>query len=185
MTTTIVYLLTVTQYYMWWAGWSIPARFLVPVLPLVAPMLALAVDRCRGATGRGVVGVLLLVSLGTFALAVYEPAGRMLFNDRDGTGRLIESVQGGAWLTSVLPPFLELDWRAQLPSLSRWLLAGAIALGAAALIGHARSLPRAFWSGVTCLVCFGLVGSGLHARVSPRPAGRVGAARPAEPARGV
>ena len=48
MTTTVVYLLTVTQYYMWWAGWSIPARFLVPVLPLVAPMLAVGVDPVSG-----------------------------------------------------------------------------------------------------------------------------------------
>ena len=114
------------------------------------------------------VGALLLVSVGAIAAAVYEPVGRVLFNNRDGTGRLSESWQGGTWLTAVLPTFLALDWRAQLPGLSTWLLAGGIAFGTAVLVGRqASSSVRAYWSGVSCLVCFGLVGSGLHARVSP------------------
>ena len=167
LATGAAYLLTVTQVYMWWGGWSVPGRFLAPVLPLVAPMLAVAVDRCRGPAGRGVVGLLLLVSLGTFAVAVYEPVARVLFNDRDGTGLLIETLQGETLLTAVLPSFLEQDWLAQLPGLARWLLAGAIAFGVASLVGRQPvTLRRVFWSGVACLVCFGIVGSVLHARVS-------------------
>ena len=167
LATGAAYLLTVTQVYMWWGGWSVPGRFLTPVLPLVAPMLAVAVDRCRGPAGRGVVGLLLLVSLGTFAVAVYEPVARVLFNDRDGTGLLIETLQGETLLTAVLPSFLEQDWLAQLPGLARWLLAGAIAFGVASLVGRQPvTLRRVFWSGVACLVCFGIVGSVLHARVS-------------------
>ena len=167
LATGAAYLLTVTQVYMWWGGWSVPGLFLAPVLPLVAPMLAVAVDRCRGAAGRGVVGLLLVVSLATFTVAVYEPVARVLFNDRDGTGRLVETLQGGTLLTAVLPTFLEQEWLAQLPGLSRWLLAGAIALGVASLVGQPPvTLRRVFWSGVACLVCFGIVGSVLHARVS-------------------
>ena len=45
---------TIVPYYMWWGGWSVPARFLLPVLPLAAPMIAVAFDRCRGAASRGV-----------------------------------------------------------------------------------------------------------------------------------
>ena len=30
------YLVTVTHFAMWWGGWSPPARFFVPVLPLLA-----------------------------------------------------------------------------------------------------------------------------------------------------
>ena len=165
--TTLVYVCTVTQYYMWWAGWSVPARFLVPVLPLMAPMLAVAIDRCRGTTGRGVVSLLLLISIGIFAVAMYEPVERILFNDRDGTGQLIESFQGGTWLTTLLPTFIEEDWRAQLPKLLRWSMSSVVAFSAALLIGRrARSLQCAFWSGVSCLVCFVFVGSVLHAGTS-------------------
>src|SRR6185503_12368547 len=36
------YLLTVTHFAMWWAGWSPPARFFAPVLPLFAVPAAVA-----------------------------------------------------------------------------------------------------------------------------------------------
>ena len=153
-----------------------PGRFLVPVLPLVAPMLAVAIDRCRGAGGRGVVGVLLLVSVGTLAAVVYDPAAGLMFNDRDGAARIVEALQGTTGLTAVLPTFIQSDWLVQLSGLSRWLLAGAIAFGVASLVGREPvTLGRVFWSGVACLVCFGVVGSVLHARVSDdRQAGWVG-----------
>ena len=37
--------LTSARYYMWWGGSSAPARFLVPLVPLVAPMIAAAIAR--------------------------------------------------------------------------------------------------------------------------------------------
>ena len=38
----VPYLLTVTHFAMWWAGWSPPARFFAPVLPLFAVPAAAA-----------------------------------------------------------------------------------------------------------------------------------------------
>ena len=167
LATGAAYLLTVTQVYMWWGGLSVPGRFLLPVLPLAAPMLAVAIHRCRGAGGRGVVGVLLLVSVGALAAAVYDPAAGLMFNERDGAARIVEAIQGTTGLTAALPTFVQPDWLVQLSGLSRWLLAGAIALGVASVVGRKPvTLRWAFWSGVTCLVCFGIVGSVLHARVS-------------------
>ena len=49
------YLVTVTHFAMWWGGWSAPARFFVPVLPLLAVPAACRVDRNGRlpATGAG------------------------------------------------------------------------------------------------------------------------------------
>ena len=158
--TALGFVATVVPYYMWWGGWSVPARFLVPVLPVVAPMIAVALDRCRGAASRGVAGVLLLASMTFFALVTYEPQRRLLFNDRDGTGRLVETMQGGMNLTDVLPSFIQQDWASQLPRVVAWLGAGLLAGIVAFALGRRRvTLNRAFWSGAVCLVGFVMAGS--------------------------
>ena len=150
------FVLTVVPYYMWWGGWSVPARFLLPVLPVAAPMIAVAFGRCRGAASRGVSGLLLLASVVSFAVVIYQPQRRLLFNERDGSGRLVEAIQGGIDLTVVLPSFIEPDWVSQLPLVGGWLAAGAMACAA----GSRRvTLRRAFWSGVLCLVGFVKAGS--------------------------
>ena len=169
LATTGAYVVTATQYYMWWGGWSVPARFVVPVLPLLAPMLAAGIDRCRGSAGRGVVGLLLLASISALAAVIYEPAALVIFNVRDGSGQLVEMIQGGAGLTAVLPTFIQPDWLVQVPDLLRWLVAGVLAIGVASMVGRRHvTLRRAVWSATACLVCFGAAGSLLYAsRVPP------------------
>ena len=158
--TAVGFLLTTVPYYMWWGGWSVPARFLLPVLPLAAPMIAVAFDRCRGAAGRGVSGLLLLASVVSFVVVIYQPQRRLLFNERDGSGRLVEVIQGGMDLTVLLPSFTQPDWISQLPHLGAWLVAGAIACATAFAAGSRRAtLRRAFWSGVLCLGGFVTAGS--------------------------
>ena len=158
--TAVGFLLTTVPYYMWWGGWSVPARFLLPVLPLAAPMIAVAFDRCRGAAGRGVSGLLLLASVVSFVVVIYQPPRRLLFNERDGSGRLVEVIQGGMDLTVLLPSFTQPDWISQLPHLGAWLVAGAIACATAFAAGSRRAtLRRAFWSGVLCLGGFVTAGS--------------------------
>src|ERR1700732_3176893 len=39
---TVAYVSSTTRLYMWWGGSSAPARFLVPILPCLAPMIAMA-----------------------------------------------------------------------------------------------------------------------------------------------
>ena len=158
--TAVGFLLTTVPYFMWWGGWSVPARFLLPVLPLAAPMIAVAFDRCRGAAGRGVSGLLLLASVVSFVVVIYQPQRRLLFNERDGSGRLVEVIQGGMDLTVLLPSFTQPDWISQLPHLGAWLVAGAIACATAFAAGSRRAtLRRAFWSGVLCLGGFVTAGS--------------------------
>jgi hypothetical protein len=61
--TALIFVVSSTRYYMWWGGTSVPARFLIPVLPLVAPGLAVAIASWRGAAARGLAAGLLLATL--------------------------------------------------------------------------------------------------------------------------
>lgn len=158
--TAVGFILTIVPYYMWWGGWSVPARFLLPVLPIAAPMLAVAFARCRGAASRGVAGLLLLAGVASFAVIVAQPQRRLLFNERDGTGRLVEAIQGEMDLTSVLPSFIQPDWVSQMPQVGVWLVVGLIACAAGFVAGRRHvALGRAFWSGAVCLVVFVMAGS--------------------------
>ena len=158
--TSVGFVLTIVPYYMWWGGWSVPARFLLPVLPLAAPMIAVAFEQCRGAASRGVSGLLVLASVGSFAVVMYQPQRRLLFNERDGSGGLVEAIQGGMDLTVLLPSFVQPDWVGQLPYVGGWLVTAAIA-GAVAYAANHRQVTasRAFWSAVIGLVGFITAGS--------------------------
>ena len=130
------FLASTTQYYMWWGGTSVPARFLVPLLPLLAPMIACAMRDMRGGPARGVIGVTLLLSVGTFVAVSVQPAARLMYNDRDGTSRLLEGLQAGVPLTSTLPSFLYPDWIIQLPSTGVWVAAAFIAVLATRVVAR-------------------------------------------------
>jgi hypothetical protein len=119
-----------TRLYMWWGGTSAPARFLVPILPCLAPMVALAAAGPRGKDGRALFGMLLLVSLLIAAIGVAVPDRLFLFSDSRGYSRLLETIQSGAPLTFALPTFTFEDWRAPIRQLLPWLIAGGLAWGA-------------------------------------------------------
>lgn len=105
-----VFVAATTRYYMWWGGSSVPARFLVPVLPLVVPFLAMAVAAWRQGAAGGLPRVLLVVS-GLVALTLlWEPEYRLMYNDRDGSGRMLEFLDSSGVLNAVLPSFLLEDW---------------------------------------------------------------------------
>src|SRR5690606_31400254 len=57
-----------TRLYMWWGGSSAPARFLVPVLPCLAPLLAAAIHRADGAFARGLLGTWVAIGAGVALL---------------------------------------------------------------------------------------------------------------------
>ena len=183
LATTGAFVASVTQYYMWWGGFSVPARFLVPVLPLLAPMIAVAIDQHRGAAGRGLVGLLLALSVGSLVAVVYDPAAMLMFNDRDGTGRLVELLQGGIDLTAVLPTFLQVEWMEQLPRVSTWLVAAVVSVAAVTFVGAGEGdtesdvLERRGWS--HRLRC-DRERRGSHDRPAGRPGvdGAIGAAEP-------
>lgn len=168
---TVALLVSVTTAYMWWGGWSPPARFLVPTLPLAAPMLAVGFATEAWAGYAWFARTLLAVSWAVAAAIVGQPSQLLAFNDRDGVGHLIEALQGSAPLAATLPSFLEVDWRAPLGRVSRWTAAVVLAAVAAAWTARRARRQRPFWVAAATLMGFGVGFALLTARLlSAEPA---------------
>ena len=129
--------------YMFWGGMSAPARFLMPILPCLAPFVALGLASVRGPALRGLAGVWLSISLAIAALSMTWPDGRVLFSDPHGHARLLELIQASTPLSAVLPTFTEPDWASHVGTLAAWLSAGLAGLVAAVV--SARTGRRGAW----------------------------------------
>ena len=160
------FLASTTQYYMWWGGGSVPARFVVPILPLLAPMIAIAIRDLRGSAARGGIALALAYSVLAFVVVVARPGARLMYNDRDGTGRLVETVQAGVPLTATLPSFIDPDILIQLPSTAVWVVAAVLAVVATRLATR-RAWISGFWSATIAVLVFGASGSLFAAMALP------------------
>lgn len=170
------YVLSSARLYMWWGGSSAPARFQVPVIPLVAPLLSLGLDGVIAAVraGRLVIatawataaGVSLLVAIsGTLA------ADRLLlFSEPHGVARMLALAQGSAPLTAALPTFTQEAWVEPLRLLAPWVVAVAGALCAAAVCA------RWGWDAVGLIAAQFFVAGLIAALCAPSFATRVRAA---------
>ena len=165
------FLASTTQYYMWWGGGSAPARFVVPVLPLLAPMIAVAIRDLRGVAARSAIALALVYSVLAFVVVVARPGAMLMYNDRDGTGRLVETVQAGVPLTAMLPSFIDPNILIQLPPTAVWVVAAVLAAVATRLAAR-RAGIGGFWSATTAVLVFGASGSLLAAMVLPDTAER-------------
>src|SRR4029450_10224494 len=105
------FVLSSARFYVWWGGWSAPARYLVPVLPLVAPAMALVLAHVQRSWARHLIGALFLYSLIVSLVAAFVPDRLLLFSDAHGVSRIGEAIQGSAPLTATLPTFTEVQWR--------------------------------------------------------------------------
>jgi hypothetical protein len=146
-------LLTAAAWPMWRGGYNPPARFLVPVVPILALLAGLAVQRGLGAGGALLVGW----SLWTGLLGGWEP--RLVHRDRDDTAPLFRAYSGAEEWTRLLPGYvladpdryrLSLVWGAGLVlavSRRRSAVTGAqvavASLGLIAAAGIASSLSQA------------------------------------------
>jgi hypothetical protein len=144
--TASLFVLSTTRLYMWWGGSSAPARFLVPILPCLAPFIAVAVHRLRGPVVRTLTGVALAVGLAFAWIGSASPDRLFLFSEPHGRARTIEALQAGSTLAATLPTFTEEDWLESLRPLVAWtgslLLAGAAMLAAARWAQSVPSAPR-------------------------------------------
>jgi len=104
--TAIAFVASSTRMYMWWGGSSAPARFLVPILPLLAPMIAVVFQKARPVT-RAAFLMLLAVSLTIAAVGAWAPERFLLFSAPHGVSNLIEALHGPAPLSSLLPIFTD------------------------------------------------------------------------------
>ena len=118
-----------TRMFMWWGGSSAPARFLVPILPLAAPLIAVAFHDLRSRAARATAALLLVISVAVAIGASAWPEHLMLFSPPHGVSRIVDAVQGGAPLALALPSFTQEEMREPVVLLLPWLLAGLAAVG--------------------------------------------------------
>jgi hypothetical protein len=175
LTVFAAFMVTTARLYMWWGGSSPPARFLVPLVPCLAPMIACAVHRLRGNAARSIVGIWLAIGLGVASTAVLFPEQRFFFNDPHGFGRLLETIQASAPFAITYPTFTTEDWRTPFAMLVPWVaaaLATLVAIAAASRLGRERS---PLWLGTFGSLAFLVVAGAATAR--PAPAIRAETAR--------
>jgi hypothetical protein len=163
----VAFVTSTARYYMWWGGSSAPSRFLVPILPLLAPMIAVAIRDLRGLVGRGALAAFLSTGLAIAFIGLAVPERLLLFSDPHGYARLIEAIQAGSPLAFALPTFTDENWRAPLSLLWPWAVAGLVSVVIVTRLGHRRQGPlAAFWIVALGAVTFGLVGSIVAGRAS-------------------
>lgn len=135
------YAIAVAAFQMWWAGYTTPARFLVPtLLPLAIPAAAWF-DAARGRVPRVAGAAALALSVLVTATVAFVDRGALLLNFRDGSSRLL------AWLSPVVdlatgaPSLFRSEPTAVVAQAIVWLLAIAAAVWITAAV--ARSWPSA------------------------------------------
>lgn len=118
---------TVAAHTMWWGGTSVPARFLVSGLLLLAVPIAWEYQRAADLTGRrAVYRLLLAASLVTAVAVLCSPSLSALANLRDGRSRLLLWWSPDWPLWTLLPDFIMVP--------SRWGIAQA-AIWTGAFVG--------------------------------------------------
>ena len=156
-----------TRMYMWWGGSSAPARFLVPILPFVAPFVAVAFDGMRSAEARAASALLLILSLAVAAAGVMSPQRFMLFSAPHGLATMVEAAQGGSPLAYLLPAFTEGEVRAPLGLLAPWGIAALLAVAVVVLAPRLTARPAGFASASAGLVAFVIGGAVLAGAPAP------------------
>ncbi len=120
----IPYLLTVTHFAMWWGGWSPPARFFAPVLPLFAVPAAAAwvFSRHRAARVLAIASVVLTLCASTIVVAVDR--GRLAFNTREAPSLWLEWMGRLADLTAATPMWARDTDAPLFRAIAIWLMVG-------------------------------------------------------------
>ena len=101
------------RFYMWWGGSSAPARFLVPLTPVAAPLIAIALAQPpRG--WRALTAALGVMSVTIALTTMLGTDRRLLFSDPHGHSRLVDAFEASVPLDALMPTFTEEDWRTSL-----------------------------------------------------------------------
>ena len=148
---TIPYGLAVAAFFMWWGGFSSPARFLTPiVLPLAIPAGVWFQSTGRGGRVLGLSALFLSVTISATLVSVDR--GALLYNGRDGASNLL------VWLSPAI------NLAGGLPSMFQ--------------AGAARALViAAIWAGAVGAVIACTLGGGAAPSANCAGRGRVGRTR--------
>ena len=122
----VPYTLAVAMYRMWWGGWSAPARFLTPALPLLALAAAITFAAARSLTAKVSIQLTLAASLWLSSLLLIVRHGRLAYNDRDGFALWSDFANPSVDLAAALPSLFATPWNTALVRVSVLLIAGAL-----------------------------------------------------------
>ncbi len=147
---TLPYFILIVQYRYWWGEWCPPARYLAPLLPLLAHPLALALARWRTIRFRSTFGV--LAACGAVVSLSFGLDGHLMYNQPLGQSVLLAawSHAAGMDLTRMEPSYIAMflkdfdpvRWTvAQVLLTGVWLV--ALVLVAAFAFGRAPRPPLA------------------------------------------
>ena len=175
LSTVVAFVASSARMYMWWGGSSAPARFLVPILPLLAPMIAVALYQI-GTSARRAAALLLAVSLLVAVGGAAWPRRFMLFSPPHGRARLVEALQGASPLSFVLPTFTGEDTISELALLGPRAIAGFLAFVVGVLAARTRRRLTGFQFVCAPLLTFALV-SAVAAGAPPKAGRRETVAR--------
>jgi hypothetical protein len=101
----LAYHLAVSTFHMWWAGSSAPARFLAPILPLMALPAAWWWSSSRHLAARSVAIAALLMSVTTTAVLVSIDGGLLAYNVRDGYAKAADWINPLVDISLGMPSF--------------------------------------------------------------------------------
>ena len=103
----VPYLLAVTHFAMWWGGHSAPARFFVPMLPMLAIPAGVGWAQIRHRVTRAtMLGALMLTAFISWALVLVD-GGRLAFNVRETYAVWLEWLNSATDLALGMPAW----WR--------------------------------------------------------------------------
>ena len=132
----IPYVLVVSANEMWWAGFSAPARFLVPVLLPMALPLAAWWQRHDSRVPRAFALVALGASLGITATLAWTGRGALLYNGRDGFALWLDLVAPAVSLARAEPTVFRGALAATWAQAAIWCAAAAACWWAMGRIEH-------------------------------------------------
>lgn len=136
----IPYVLVVTQFAMWWGGHSAPARFLVPVLPMLTLPAAVGWLTLRERATRATLWAALAFTVVATAVLVLVDGGRLAYNTREAYALWLEWLNPSLDLGRALPAF----WRGREGGMYRDTAIWCVALAAA--WGILRAVQDATWA---------------------------------------
>jgi hypothetical protein len=170
------YALTASLYYMWWGGFTSPARFLASILlPLAIP--AGVWFAASGAAARVLgLGALLLSASISVAIATVD-RGALLYNVRDGASKLFRWASPVVDLTTAMPSVFQTSAAAALGRAAVWLLAIGVTAAIAVWIDRRRAAPE------VAALALGM-SAALTGMIAIAIVWTVNGARPVEAARG-
>jgi hypothetical protein len=123
----VAYLLSASAFYMWWGGSAAPARFAVPVLPLLILPTAWLWGRPLSGATRTLAFVLLAASISITATMATVDGGRLAYNFRDGVSLFAEWLSPLVDLPRGLPSFLRQSSLGATARAAVWIVAILVA----------------------------------------------------------